>query len=41
MHDEIAVGRRDFAAVLLDDRIQRSVFGNLLVRQDGIELLGV
>ena len=31
----------NFAAVPFDDRIDRCVFGNLLVRQDGIETLGV
>ncbi len=41
MHDDVAVGRRHFAAMLLDDRVERGVLGNLLVRQDGVELLGV
>ncbi len=41
MHDEVAVGRRQFAAMLGDDRIEFGVLGDFLVRQDRVELLGV
>ena len=41
MDDDVAVGRDDFTAMLLDDRIQRAALGDFVVRQDGIELFGV
>ena len=41
MHDDVAVGLDDFAAMLLDHRIQRRALGDLVVRQDRIELLGI
>ena len=41
MHDQIAVGRRHFAAMPGDDRIERRLLRDFSVRQDRIELLSI